>query len=308
MATLDNGNPLFGNFQQFRTRFEPADGILWVAMQGRPVPCFSPALLAEARLIGQRIERSGGVVDGPGGRHPLNYVVLASGVPGVFNLGGDIALFRQLIDARDRDGLRRYARLCIDVCHHNIVRYNIPCLTISLVAGSALGGGMESALSSQVVIAERSAELGLPEVLFNLFPGMGAYPLIARRAGAKVAEELITSGRTYTGEELHRLGLVDVLADDGQGERALREFVRTANRKLKTLQAVAKVRDTLHPISHEDLLKVVDIWVDAALALDARDLKTMERLVKAQVRAFAPAPVLRPLPGAAAALAEVALA
>src|SRR3972149_4441233 len=55
--------------------------------------------------------------------------------------------------------------------------------TISLVQGDALGGGFETALSSDVIIAEQSAAMGLPEVLFNLFPGMGAYSLLTRRIG-----------------------------------------------------------------------------------------------------------------------------
>lgn len=308
MNALDNGNTLrgdslFSGFTQFRNHFEAEDGVLRIAMQGQPVPCFSLALLDEARRIQRSIEASGGTIAWQGESHRLDFVVLESAVPGVFNLGGDIALFRRLIAAGDRAGLSHYARLCIDVCHHNIVHYQLPCQTISLVTGMALGGGMESALSSNVVIAEKSAEFGLPEVLFNLFPGMGAWNLIGRRVGSRLAEEIITSGRSYTGEELHRLGLVDVLAEDGQGEQALRDYIRGARRKQKTLNALARVRDTLTPISHADLVAVVDIWVDAALGLDARDLKMMERLVKAQSRAF-----VEPAAAAAAATAALQLA
>jgi DSF synthase len=292
MSTLHIASPactdsLFHGFAQFNNRFEPEDGVLRVAMQGHPVPCFSMDLLNEARRIQRSIEAGGGMIDWQGEQHRLDFVVLESNVSGVFNLGGDIALFRRLIEARDRAGLSKYARLCVDVAYHNIVHYKLPCQSISLVRGKALGGGMESALSSNVVIAEKSAEFGLPEVLFNLFPGMGAWNLISRRVGSRLAEEIITSGRSYTGEELHRLGLVDVLADDGEGEQALRDYIKGARRKQKTLNALARVREALSPISHADLVTVVDIWVDAALGLDARDLKMMERLVKAQSRAFA---------------------
>jgi DSF synthase len=81
--------------------------------------------------------------------------------------------------------------------------------------------------------------------------------------------------------------LVDVLADDGDGEGALHAYVRGARRRHKTLGALARVRHALVPISHADLVKVVDIWVDTALELDPRDLKMMERLAGAQGRAFA---------------------
>ena len=98
--------------------------------------------------------------------------MLASDVPGVFNLGGDLDLFRQHIMAGDRGGLLRYAKACIEVLYGNIINLGRDLTTVSLVQGDALGGGFEAALSSNVLIAERNAKLGLPEVLFNLFPGM----------------------------------------------------------------------------------------------------------------------------------------
>jgi DSF synthase len=246
------------------------------------VPNFNPNLLAEARELQCAIEGSGGRVRIDGEERSFRYVVLGSNVPGVFSLGGDLALFMQLIRARDRAALERYGRDCVDVCYRNIVHYNIPVTTISLVQGEALGGGMESALSSEVVIAERSAKFGLPEVLFGLFPGMGAYNLIGRRLGRRVAEQMILSGATWTGEELYEKGLVDVLADDGQGENALHEYVRQHGRKANTNRALQRIRDTHDPVHYEDLVSIVNVWCDAAMELTETQLKLMERLVRAQ--------------------------
>ena len=140
----------------------------------------------------------------------------------MFNLGGDLALFLLLIRSRDRDALAHYARLCIDNIHAQIQHYQCPTLTtVSLVQGEALGGGFEMALCSDVLIAEESAMLGLPEILFNLFPGMGAYSLLARRATPRIAEELILSGKVLPAARLHEMGIVDVLAKDGEGEAAV---------------------------------------------------------------------------------------
>ena len=63
--------------------------------------------------------------------------------------------------------------------------------------------------------------MGLPEILFNLFPGMGAYSLLARRIGLRAAEELILSGKVLPAAKLHEMGIVDVLAKDGEGEAAV---------------------------------------------------------------------------------------
>ena len=55
--------------------------------------------------------------------------------------------------------------------------FDLPFTTISLVQGDALGGGFEAALAGDVVIAEKSAQFGFPEVMFNLFPGNGGIQL-----------------------------------------------------------------------------------------------------------------------------------
>src|SRR3712207_4090014 len=102
---------------------------------------------------------------------------------------------------------------------------DLPVITVALVQGDALGGGFECALAHDLIVAERSAKFGLPEVLFNLFPGMGAYSFLSRRIGRQAAERMILSGRVHTAEELHEMGLVDVLAPDGEGEEAVLDFV-----------------------------------------------------------------------------------
>ena len=105
--------------------------------------------------------------------------VTASRISGIFNVGGDLALFAMLIKAGDRAALEQYAKLCIDNIYPRTQAFFSPALTkITLVQGDALGGGFECALAADVIVAEESAQMGLPEILFNLFPGMGAYSLL----------------------------------------------------------------------------------------------------------------------------------
>jgi DSF synthase len=152
------------------------------------------------------------------------------------------------------------------------------------VQGDALGGGFEAALASDVIIAEESAQMGLPEILFNLFPGMGACSLLARRIGIRAAEELVLSGKIMTAAELHRLGIVDVVATDGQGETAVRNWIARNAKRRNGMQGVLRARHCIHPITREELEGIVELWVDAAMRLGERDLKMMSRLVRAQVR------------------------
>jgi enoyl-CoA hydratase/carnithine racemase len=75
---------------------------------------------------------------------------------------------------------------------------DLPMLTIGLVQGAALGGGFEALLSFDYIVAERDATFGLPEILFGLFPGMGAHAILSRKLGAAMADRLIVSNQTYT--------------------------------------------------------------------------------------------------------------
>jgi DSF synthase len=203
-------------------------------------------------------------------------------VPGVFNLGGDLDLFGAKIRSGDRDALRTYAHACVDVVYTNAIGYDRRLTTVALVQGAALGGGFEAALSCHHIIAERSATFGLPEVLFNLFPGMGAYSFLSRRMDAIRAEKLILSGKVHTAAELYEMGLVDLLVEDGEGDAALHTYLAKLDRRYNTHQAVLQARHRVNPLTREELIDIVNVWVDAALQLNEADLRKMARLVRAQ--------------------------
>jgi len=271
-------------YQQIDVRFDAERGIAWTYMNPSGVPCFNLGLLNELRAHDAAIEASGGCLLHEGRLHPIHYYVGASKIANVFNLGGDLALFVQLVKSQDRGALMHYAKLCVDNMYPRIRNYSSPMTTISLVQGEALGGGFEIALSSNVIIAETHARFGFPEILFNLFPGMGAYSLLGRRIGMKRAEEMILSGRVFTAAELHEIGVIDVLAEDGAGEAAVREFVDRHDRHRSGMQAMFDCRQHFHPVSYEELMNITTLWVDAAMRLEEKDLKLMSRLARSQFR------------------------
>lgn len=270
---------------QFETEFEPATGTIWGYFNPKGTPCFSLGLLKMIREHDSALAVNGGQVDVSGIASKAHYYVLGSRVPRVFNLGGDLALFVLLIKSRDREALAHYAKLCIDNMYPRMQNfYSSTLTTISLVQGDALGGGFECALSSDVIVAEESAQLGLPEILFNLFPGMGAYSLLARRIGMRAAEELILSGRVLPARQLHEMGVIDVIAKDGEGEIAVRDWIAKNAKRRNGVQAVFKARKLVQPVTREELDAITDTWVDAAMRLEDRDLKMMSRIVRAQMR------------------------
>lgn len=272
----------FNFSSQLTARFDKETRAMWSRWTADPRPCFNPSLLADIRGYYEFLTRSGGRVECYGDEHSIEYVVLASGMPGVFNLGGDLDLFKQLIGAQDKQGLLRYGRACIDVLYRNYIAHELPVTTVSLVQGECLGGGFEAALSSDVIVAEKNSRFGFPEILFNLFPGMGAYSFLDRKIGQKGAEAIITSGKIYSAEEMQALGVVDAVAEEGQGEAEVAALIKRRSRSRNGLAALAATRRRVHSITFEELLDVVQIWTDAALRLNVRDLKLMQRLVSRQ--------------------------
>jgi DSF synthase len=266
---------------QVRTRFDEEFGVMNYYMNPEPRPCFNKICMSELYQSQANLEAMHGEVFVNGKLNRANYLVLASDVPGIFNLGGDLSVFGELIRSKARDHLFSYAKLCVN----NVwTFYNMqaPVTTISLVQGQAMGGGFEAALAAHVMVAEKSAVMGLPEVLFNLFPGMGALSFLSRKIGMQAAEKMVRSGKIYTGEELYQMGVVDVLAEDGQGEFALNNWIKKNHRSLNSLQAINRAKQRVNPLTLEELYGITEIWVDAALRLDERNLKVMERLVRAQ--------------------------
>jgi DSF synthase len=267
--------------EQVRTRFEEEFGVMTYFMNPAPRPCFNKICMSELHQSQTTLEKMQGEVIANGKVKQANYLVLASDVAGIFNLGGDLSVFADLIRAKARDHLLAYAKLCVN----NVwTFYNMqaPVTTISLVQGQAMGGGFEAALAAHIMVAEKSALMGLPEVLFNLFPGMGALSFLSRKIGMPAAEKMVRSGKIYTGEELYQLGVVDVLAEDGQGEYALNNWIKKNHRSLNSFQAINRAKQRVNPLTIEELYDITEIWVDAALRLDERNLKVMERLVRAQ--------------------------
>lgn len=270
--------PDSNNYTQLTTYLDTHNGIAWGYMHAEPRPCFSPSLLKELNSWNSFLLQQ---IDGLA--HPIHYQVCASSVEGIFNLGGDLHLFRKLIEAKDKEALLRYATACIEPLYSFATHLNRPQLkTIALVQGDALGGGFECALAANVLIAERGCKLGLPEILFNLFPGMGAMSFLGRRVGHHKAEKIILSGRLYLAEELYEMGVVDVLAEPGTGERAVYEYIRRENKSRNGVLAVRAAREVSQPVSYDELMRITEIWVDAALRLGAKDLRMMERLVSRQ--------------------------
>jgi DSF synthase len=86
----------------------------------------------------------------------------------------------------------------------------------------------------------------------------------------------------YSAEEFYNMGIVDILAEQGEGELALYRYIDKAQKSPNSYQAVARMRDTFAQVSYDELVDIAKLWVENALRLSEKDLKMMHRLVKRQ--------------------------
>jgi DSF synthase len=247
-------------------------------MRSNPRPSFSTGMVTEIN----RFQESLKLCFQPS---TVRYLVVGSMTPGIFSVGGDLSLFRELIERRDVAALTEYAEACVTILDNHYRSMDLPVISIALVQGDAIGAGFETALAADVRIAERSAKFGFPEIIFNLVPGHGAYNFLTRHIGPHAARDIILGGKLYSADEMKDMGLIDILVEDGEGRQALNEFVRRRAKTWNARLALQRIERTTHRVSREELEQSGKIWVESAMQLDTHHLKIMDRLIRAQDRA-----------------------
>ncbi|MBU6199496.1 MAG: enoyl-CoA hydratase/isomerase family protein [Xanthomonadaceae bacterium] len=278
LAPLRQPTRVVANFR------ENQHNTLWVSMtQARSgeVQNFSPDLLDDLGVLLTAIRDGGVMWPSAGVPQPVHYFVLKSAHPVYFSLGGDLAHFRECIRYGNRRGLRDYSMQCADMVCEWAEQSNRT-TTISLVQGRALGGGFETALAADYLIAEEQSELGFPEILFGLFPCTGGMSLLSRRVGVWQAERMLRNGKIYPAAELLQMGIVDEICPQGQGMLAVEKFIAEHHKHAPARLALQRARARLAPLNRDELHRVVDDWVEIAMALGESELRVMDMLIQMQ--------------------------
>ena len=139
----------------------------------------------------------------------LRAVVLSSSTPKAFCVGADLKERNGYSDEQLRAQRVVYRRMAAALLA-------VPVPVVAAVAGYALGGGLELALLADLVVADETAVVGLPEVSVGVIPGLGGTQLLPRRIGTARAAELIYTARRLDAAEAGALGVVDRVVPAGE--------------------------------------------------------------------------------------------
>jgi 3-hydroxyacyl-CoA dehydrogenase / enoyl-CoA hydratase / 3-hydroxybutyryl-CoA epimerase len=192
-----------------------AEGIgqLTLDMPGKSANTLSSAVLAELAILLDTIERN-----------PVRGVVIRSGKRSGFIAGADINEFTQLGTIDEAlTMVRRGQSLCDRLAA-------LPCPTVALLQGFALGGGMELALACRyrVGVDDGKLTLGLPEVQLGIHPGFGGTVRSVQLIGVRAAMDMMLTGKTIRGDKALKLGLVDRLVPADQAQAACLALLQQA--------------------------------------------------------------------------------
>jgi len=270
-------------FETLDFAYDPLTRSAWMSYKADGPPYYSFQTLADMADVRESLRAL--YASAPPEQFPVRYFVMDSHKPGVFKLGGDLAEFADFIRKGDDSSLKTYAHACIDVVYGLVTAFDLPIVSLSVVSGQALGGGLEAALAQHFLMAEEGARLGVPEVSFNSFPGMGAVSLLSRRVGQAKAEAIIASGHVYSAREMYGLGVVDFLAPADHGPDNAREWMAEGGEeRFERRLALTRARRRFFPVSRRELTDITDLWVACCMNVTQHDLRHMDRLVGAQRR------------------------
>lgn len=145
-------------------------------------------------------------------------VVLLTGTGGAFSAGADLSQFFNSSLAFvefSRKGERIFKRIA-----------EFPKLTVAVIKGYALGGGLELAMSCDLRLATEDAKLGLPEVTLGLVPGWSGTQKMARLIGRSRASSLVLTGERISGKQAYEFGLVNKLIPAGDPDEYALQYGR----------------------------------------------------------------------------------
>jgi len=189
-------------------------------------------------------------------------VVLTSGVPGMFCAGLDLSVIKGMTGASFRQVLEKLYLELYDV------QFTLGKPSIAAVNGTARGGGMTLAVSCNIILAEKDATLGYPELKVGIMPGIHFLHL-PRQIGRHRAFELLFSGEPFAPDEAERLGLINRAVHAGQS----RAIALSMARHMAAISPVVmhRARDTFMQANDQGYRRDLEAVVNAMCALVETD-------------------------------------
>ena len=231
-------------------RWEWRDGVVELTLDHEPLNEIGTLLLGELEQFVAAIDGLASITSA---------CIIASGRPGGFSVGGDLKeLYNNALNLSPK---KRVARLRKFIERIHKVANAIdaaPFITLAAVHGLCMGGGLELALLCDLIVADKMARFGFPELRLGFIPGFGGIPRLRRDVGNSFIRDLLFTGRTVKAEAAHQAGLVTHLAGEGYALQVARSMAQQITKFDPEARVAAK--KFIKPIPYQELREEVDLF------------------------------------------------
>jgi DSF synthase len=270
-----------GFLPQIELAYEAPIKAVWVTLRPEPKPVFTYDLLRSLNAVHHAVWTLWGSQESYA-NSPVRFLAFRGRGP-VLTLGGDLDFYLDCLAKGDRAALSEYARASAEGVCWNASSARGAAITLSTVQGKAYGGGIDAPCSCNVVVAEQQASFCYPEVKFNHFP-ITAVSVLSRRAGARNANKILSSGKEYSVDEFEAMGALDAVAPTGEGENWLRRYAADTlpmhSARLSLFVAFHRNAGKLE----EELAPLAKMWTDSMMRLNPMQISRLQRLAQGQER------------------------
>ena len=232
--------------------WELANGVIELALHREPCNELGTESLAEFEKLVDAL---------PALEEHAHALIIYSRLKSGFSAGADLRETYQRTQVLEKSAGVASVRQSLERTHHVMNALDAsPLTSVAAVHGITFGGGLELALTCDIIIADKTARFCFPELRLGLIPGFGGIPRLKRDLGNAVVRDLLFTGRSFNVAKAQQIGLVSQVVAEGQ---ALRVARATAAQMAKfDRRTLATAKKFIKPIPYEELRREIDIFCD----------------------------------------------
>ncbi|HET9803831.1 MAG TPA: enoyl-CoA hydratase/isomerase family protein [Candidatus Acidoferrum sp.] len=233
-------------------RWEWRDGVVEITLDREPANEIGTILLGELEQFVSAMKAH---------ETDIAACIISSAQKRGFSAGADLReLYHRAIALPEKErnaGVRDFVQRCHAVANAIDAA---PFVTIAAVHGVCFGGGLELALTCDLIIADKMARFAFPELRLGLIPGFGGIPRLKRDLGNGFVRDLLFTGRSVNAARAQAVGLVAQLAGEGESLKVARATAAQITKFDSVARATAK--KFVKPIPYAELKQEVELFCD----------------------------------------------
>lgn len=213
-----------------------------------------------------------------------HYIIWTSAIESIFCLGLDLKYILELIKHQDESNLRQYIQRCADVLFINYHNLELPVINIAVINGNAFGGGIDFALSSDVVFAKDGIDCGLSTSEAGILPSVGL-PYYFFKFNGNDLEEKIINQNTQSLDQLLKNHAVNYHYKDDPGQ-VLSDFISRSSEHFLTYACTYRVKKKSSQLKQSFINDFINMWLASALNLTTKEILGLEKMAEIQAKSI----------------------